>query len=115
MEKTKNHNDKVLTFCICYDGRDEITQAIKEITKNYGGDGIKINEELVKRHLFTKELPPVDLVIRTGGEKRLSGFLLWDISYAELYFTDILFPDSVPEIFDLALKEYKERKRKFGK
>jgi undecaprenyl diphosphate synthase len=72
----------------------------------------KITCESFKKAIFTADLPPVDLLIRTGGEQRISGFLLWDISYAELYFTEILFPDSVPKTFDDAIEEYKNRKRR---
>jgi len=112
MEKTKDYDKKTLSFLICYDGQDEIVNAVQKLI----GKGVKkVTPELIKQNLFTSELPPVDLLIRTGGEKRLSGFLLWDASYAELYFTETLFPDSVPKTFDEAIEEYKNRKRRFGK
>lgn len=110
ISKTKKHNKKVLSFFICYDGQDEITEAAKEM-KNVQ----RITRSTIKNNLFTKDLPPVDLLIRTGGEHRLSGFMLWDVSYAELYFTDILFPDFTPSSFNNAITEYKNRKRRFGK
>lgn len=112
IDATKNHKNKFIRFAICYDGHDEIVHACQKIvdsnTKN-------ITSELIKNNLFTKDLPPVDLVIRTGGEQRISGFLLWDASYAELYFTETLFPDSVPDTYEKAVEEFKNRQRRFGK
>jgi tritrans,polycis-undecaprenyl-diphosphate synthase [geranylgeranyl-diphosphate specific] len=115
MEKTSGYSNKVLAFYICYDGQDELVEAAKRIAQKYGTAPDKISNEVLKANLFTSGIPPVDLLIRTGGEQRLSGFLLWDASYAELYFTETLFPDSVPATFDAALEEYKNRKRRFGK
>ncbi len=97
-----------------YGGRDEIVTAIKNIIK----DGIKpsqVNEELVSKYLYTHDQPDPDLVIRPGGEFRLSNFLLWQTSYAELYFTDILWPDFTPAKLDEAIYWYQQRDRRMGK
>lgn len=97
-----------------YGGRDEIVNAIKNIIK----DGVKpdkVNEELVSKYLYTKDQPDPDLIIRPGGEYRLSNFLLWQLSYAELYFTDIFWPDFNPKQLDKAIKWYQQRHRRLGK
>ena len=97
-----------------YGGRDEIVTAIKNIIK----DGVKpsqVNEKLVSRYLYTHDQPDPDLVIRPGGEFRLSNFLLWQTSYAELYFTDILWPDFTPTKLDEAIYWYQQRDRRLGK
>jgi len=97
-----------------YGGRDELVRAIRNIIK----DGIKpsqVNEKLVDKYLYTNGQPDPDLIIRTGGEIRLSNFLLWQISYAELYFTDTLWPDFGPKRLEKALREFQSRKRRFGK
>lgn len=97
-----------------YGGRDEIVTAIKNIIK----DGVKpsqVNEELISKYLYTTGQPDPDLVIRPGGEFRLSNFLLWQLSYAELYFTDILWPDFDPKQLDKAIVWYQQRNRRMGK
>lgn len=97
-----------------YGGRDEIVNAIKNIIK----DGVKpgqVNEKLVSNYLYTKGQPDPDLIIRPGGEHRLSNFLLWQLSYAELYFTDILWPDFGPKKLDEAIIWYQQRNRRLGK
>jgi undecaprenyl diphosphate synthase len=97
-----------------YGGRDEIVNAIKNIIK----DGVKpekVNEELISNYLYTKGQPDPDLIIRPGGEYRLSNFLLWQMSYAELYFTDILWPDFTPKKLDKAIIWYQQRHRRMGK
>jgi undecaprenyl diphosphate synthase len=97
-----------------YGGRDEIVNAIKNIVK----DGVKpnqINEKLISNYLYTKGQPDPDLIIRPGGEYRLSNFLLWQMSYAELYFTDILWPDFTPQKLDKAIVWYQQRHRRLGK
>ena len=112
IDATKDYNKKFLRFAICYDGQDELVHAAQNIANK---EIETVTPETIKQNLFTKDLPPVDLLIRTGGEKRLSGFLLWDASYAELYFTEVLFPDAVPDTFDEAVEEFKNRQRRFGK
>ncbi len=97
-----------------YGGRDEIINAIKNIIK----DGVKaheVNEELVSKYLYTSGQPDPDLIIRPGGEFRLSNFLLWQMSYAELYFTDILWPDFTPKELEKAIIWYQNRDRRLGK
>lgn len=97
-----------------YGGRDEIVQAIKNIIKDEI-PASKINEELVSSYLYTKGQPDPDLIIRPGGELRLSNFLIWQMSYAELYFTDILWPDFTPTELEKAIYKYQQRQRRLGK
>lgn len=97
-----------------YGGRDEIVTAIKEIVKDKIPTN-KINEELVSKYLYTKDQPDPDLIIRPGGEFRLSNFLLWQMSYAELYFTDTLWPDFTPKKMEEVLYWYQDRERRMGK
>ena len=108
--------NEVMRFNIAlnYGGRDEIVRAIRKMIE----DGVKpgeINEELVHRYLYTNDCPDPDLVIRTGGEIRLSNFLLWQLSYSELYFTDTLWPDFGPKELEKAILEYHKRERRFGR
>lgn len=114
VDATKNYSNKYIVFAICYDGQDEFVNATKRIAEQK----IKpedINTRTIKKNLFTKDIPPLDLLIRTGGEQRLSGFLLWDASYAELYFTGTLFPEFSPADLETAIEDYKSRQRRFGK
>ncbi len=97
-----------------YGGRDEIVTAIKEIVKDKIPTN-KIDEELVSKYLYTKDQPDPDLIIRPGGEFRLSNFLLWQMSYAELYFTDTLWPDFTPKKMEEVLYWYQDRERRMGK
>ena len=114
---TKDHTGMVLTLCIDYGSQDEITTAVKEITKEALDGKIKVDEitpEMITNHLFTKDYPKLDLLIRTSGECRLSNFLLWQAAYSELYFTDTLFPDFTPEELKKALIDFQGRDRRFG-
>jgi undecaprenyl diphosphate synthase len=109
-----------MTFTICfnYGSRQEIIHSIKEIAQAVKNNELNINdidETVVTNHLYTKDLEPLDLVIRTSGEYRLSNFLLWQISYAELYFTSVLFPDFNKEELYKAILDYQKRDRRFGK
>jgi len=97
-----------------YGGRDEIIEAIKKIIED-GVPASKVNEDLVAKYLYTNGQPDPDLIIRTGGEIRVSNFLLWQLSYSELYFTDILWPDFGPKELEKAIREYQARQRRFGK
>lgn len=97
-----------------YGGRDEIVNAIKNIIKNKIPAN-KIDEKLISDYLYTKDQPDPDLIIRPGGEFRLSNFLIWQMSYAELYFTDILWPDFTPEKLGKAIEWYQNRERRMGK
>ena len=97
-----------------YGGRDEIVNAIKNMMK----DGVKarnVNEELVSKYLYTRGQPDPELIIRPGGEFRLSNFLIWQMSYAELYFTDILWPDFTPKELEKAIFWYQQKDRRMGK
>ena len=112
VELTKNNTGGILNICLNYGGRAEIVDATKKIIK----DGIevdKIDEELFSKYMY-QDLGDVDLMIRTSGELRLSNFLLWELSYAEFYFTDIKFPDFKEKDFDEAILEYTSRDRRFG-
>lgn len=114
---TKNHTGLVLTLCVDYGSFDEITTAVKEIAKDVKDGKIKIDEitkDTVENHLFTKDYPKLDLLIRTSGEIRISNFLLWQLGYAELYFTDVLWPDFDSKELDKALLSYQSRNRRFG-
>ena len=108
------HERMRVNVALNYGGRDEIVMAIKKIIeKKIPAD--KINEETVSQHLYTNGQPDPDLIIRTGGQLRLSNFLIWQMSYAELYFTDVLWPDFGSHEFDKAIAEYQKRARNFGK
>ncbi|MBI3380199.1 di-trans,poly-cis-decaprenylcistransferase [Candidatus Gottesmanbacteria bacterium] len=110
MEKTKNNKKVTVNFALSYGGRDEIIRAINKWHKQSA-----ITQEEFANYLDTAGQPDPDLLIRTGGEKRLSGFLLWQLEYAELYFTDVFWPDFTPVEFKKAISEYANRQRRFGK
>ena len=118
IEATKNNTKITLTFALSYGAREEIVNTIKNISKkvvNKDLDIEKIDENIINNHLYTFNLPDVDLMIRTSGEQRISNFLLWQMAYAELYFTDVLWPDFRKEnLFD-AIIDYQNRERRFGK
>ena len=109
---TKNNSALILNLAISYSGRDEIVNSIKKISdSNYEN----IDEELISNYLMTRSMPDPDLLIRTGGEYRISNFLLWQIAYTELYFTEILWPDFNYKDLDKAILNYTNRQRRFGK
>lgn len=117
VELTKDHTGMVLTLCIDYGSQDEITTAVKEIAKETLNGKIKpedITPETITNHLFTKDYPKLDLLIRTSGECRLSNFLLWQAAYSELYFTDTLFPDFKEDELKKAIIAFQARDRRFG-
>lgn len=116
MQKTGSNKDMTLVLALSYGGRQEITDGIKEILKRVQSRDLlikDITEVLVSKCLYL-DMPDPDLLIRTGGEKRISNFLLWQIAYTELYFTDTLWPDFDREQYIKALQDFSRRKRRFG-
>lgn len=117
-EKTKNNDGLTLNLCINYGGREELVNAAKimaEKVKNREIDINDISEDMISNNLRTIDSPDPDLFIRPGGEIRLSGFLLWQSSYSELYFCDPLWPDFDEKELEKAIDEFNNRKRRFGK
>ncbi|NOY14838.1 MAG: di-trans,poly-cis-decaprenylcistransferase [bacterium] len=125
LKKTAGFTDLTVTFALNYGGRDEIIRAIGKLYQHQPNilDQIKTSNwqtrkqiaQTIAKYLDTHKMPDPDMIIRTGGEKRLSGYLLWQIEYAELFFTPTLWPDFTPEELDNLLDEYKNRHRRFGK
>ena len=113
LSKTSKNDAITVTFALNYGGRDEIVRAVKKIVSDkISAD--KISEELISSYLDTAGIPDPDLVIRTGGERRLSGFLPWQSVYSEFIFTPTLFPDFTPDKLQEALDEFSLRDRRFG-
>ena len=112
-KKCKKNNGMQLNIAISYGGRSEIVRAVNKFIKNAKAKQ-SISEELLSKKLDTYGLPEIDLLIRTGGEKRLSNFMLWQLAYSELFFTDALWPDFNESIFINALYFFQTRKRRFG-
>ena len=110
IDKTKGF-DKVLNICFNYGGRDEILQAVNKAIENKLE---RVDAKTFESLLYTNGLPPVDLVIRTSGEQRLSNFLLWQVAYAEIYFTPVLWPDFDKDCLLEAINWYNQRSRRFG-
>ncbi len=117
-EATKDYENYTLNICLGYGGRAEITNAVRKIARAVK-DGIldveEIDESYIGNNLYTRDLPDPDLIIRTSGEVRLSGFLLWQGSYSELYFTDVFWPLFRKIDFLRAIRDYQRRRRNFGK
>jgi len=113
ISKSANNHKITVTFALNYGGRDEILRAVKKmISDNVSSE--KIDDEFFSSYLDTSGIPDPDLVIRTGGEKRLSGFLPWQSVYSEFYFTPVLFPDFSPDELVLAINDFLKRDRRFG-
>jgi undecaprenyl diphosphate synthase len=117
-EKTKENNTLNLNIAINYGGRDEILRAVEKITKAVENKKLpakKLSVEEFEKYLDTAGMPDPELIIRTSGEQRMSGFLLWQSNYSEFYFTDTLMPDFDKKEFENAIEELNSRKRRFGK
>lgn len=115
-EKTKNNTKGIFNICLNYGGQQEITDATKKIAQDIQEGQITIddiNEKLLYKYMYN-ELPPIDYLIRTSGEERISNFMLYELSYAEMYFPKIYFPDFTEEEFEKAIDIYNNRERRFG-
>jgi undecaprenyl diphosphate synthase len=113
LELTQNNKRLTVSLAFNYGGRDEIVEAVQRLV----ADGIpssQINENIFRQYLYTGDIPDPDLIIRTGGEMRLSNFLIWQSAYAEIYFTPVLWPDFDKKELDKALISYSQRQRRFG-
>ncbi|UFJ43239.1 isoprenyl transferase [Brevibacillus humidisoli] len=116
-ERTRQNTGLQLNFALNYGGRTEIVKAVTELARQVQAGELKpeeIDEALLAQHLYTRDLPDPDLLIRTSGEIRLSNFMLWQMAYTELWFTDVLWPDFTKEHFFEAIAEYQGRARRYG-
>lgn len=115
-DKTKNNTKLVLNLALSYSGRRELIHAVKAIVDDVKNDILseEISEDLISRYLYTKDMPDPDLVIRSGGEYRISNFLLWQIAYSEIYVTDLLWPNFGSSDFVDAVINYQSKERRFG-
>jgi undecaprenyl diphosphate synthase len=118
VNQTQNNTEMTLTLALSYGGREELANVLKQLAYKVKDNIIspeKIDQSIINEHLYTQNLPDVDLLIRTSGEKRISNFLLWQIAYAELYFSEVLWPDFTKKHLHKALTSYQKRERRFGK
>lgn len=116
-EQTKNNTGLILNFALNYGGRQELEYAIQRIAGDLANGSIKeadINENLIPSYLYTGDLGDPDLLVRTSGEVRISNFMLWQLAYTELWFTDTLWPDFSAEDFQTAIRNFQQRKRRYG-
>ena len=116
-EKTKDYSDFLFTVCLAYGGREEIVDAVRKVAQEYAEGEIKLEEidnNKISNKLYTANLPDPDLVIRTSGEERISNFLLWQIAYSELHFTDVHWPSFSKQDLYEAIDSYQRRKRRYG-
>lgn len=117
IDRTKNNDGLQLNFALNYGGRDEILKAMKDMYADLLATKLsldEVDEQQFTKYLYTAKMPEPDLLIRTGGEKRLSNFLLWQLAYTEFWFTDVLWPDFTEEDFLQAIDQYQERNRRYG-
>jgi len=117
IQRTENNTGLNLNLAFNYSGRQEIVNMVKNILTDYNNKLLdkKINEQLVENYLYTANIPNPDLLIRTGGEYRLSNFLLWQVAYSEIYFTQTYWPSFNNDELIMAIKDYQKRERRFGK
>ncbi len=118
LEKTEKYDIFSLTFLLAYNGTDEMLMAIREIIKFARKKAIKVTGDMIRNFLWTKDLPPVDLVIRTGCEDdphNSAGFMMWHTTYSQFYFTKTLFPDFTPKEFEKAIQDYLKREKRLGR
>ncbi len=118
MERTKGNDGLLVTFAFSYSARFEITEACRQIAEKAASGQLKVSdiqEQTISDHLYTRNLPDPDLLIRTSGEMRISNFLLWQISYSEFYVTEKLWPDFTAAELGKAIEDFKKRERRFGK
>lgn len=115
-DETKDNKNGIFNICLNYGGQDEIVNATKKISEDVKNGSIKVTDitnDLYSKYLFN-DLPPIDLLIRTSGEYRISNFMLWQMAYSELYFTDVLWPDFDEKEMEKAIESYNNRDRRFG-
>ena len=115
--KTKHHTRLIVNVCVDYGAHHELLEATKQISEKVKNNELSVDSidfTTIESHLYTAQLPPVDLLIRTSGEQRLSNFLLWQVAYAEFYFTPKHFPAFNEKQLELAIIDYQNRQRKFG-
>ena len=118
MEATEKYDDYFFNIALAYGGREELIQAIQQIASDVEKGGLKvqdISQKTVSSYLYTNGLPDPDLILRTSGEERISNFLLWQLAYSELYFSDVFWPAFQKRDFLKAIQTYQQRKRRYGK
>jgi tritrans,polycis-undecaprenyl-diphosphate synthase [geranylgeranyl-diphosphate specific] len=116
-EKTKNYSEFLFTVCLAYGGREEIVDAVRKVSQEYASGTIKLEEidtNKISSNLYSSDMPDPDLVIRTSGEERISNFLLWQIAYSELHFTDVHWPSFNKNDLYEAIESYQNRRRRYG-
>lgn len=118
IELTKNNTNTCMVLALSYSSKWEITKAVQDIARDVQEGRLtsgEINEQVISQHLETRRMPDPELMIRTGGEERLSNFLLWQCAYSEFYFTDVYWPDFTIEEFHKAIANFQQRQRRYGK